>query len=74
MEKYNIIKKISEGSLGVAYLAETKSTKTRFLMKISDIRQLSKEKRIQLVNEVNLLKALSHNNIPRYRESFIHEK
>lgn len=69
-----MVREISEGSFGKTCLVQTKSRKAEYLMKTCDIRHITKDKRLQLVNEVNILKSLDHPNIPKYRESFIQDK
>lgn len=74
MEKYAVVQEISAGSFGTTTLVSSKATKSMYLMKTCDLRHVSKEKRVQLANEVAILKSLDHANIPRYRESFIHQR
>lgn len=74
MDKYTVIREISSGSFGTTTLVCSKATNNEYLMKTCDLRHITKEKRVQLANEVTILKSFNHRNIPKYRESFIQQR
>lgn len=72
MDKYLPIKTIGEGSFGKAILVQEKTTTKIFLMKTIDIRKIDRNIRVRTHQELEILKALSHQNVVKYRESFLH--
>ena len=74
MEKYRQIKKLGDGSFGIALLVKRIEDGQFYAMKIIKIGSMDKKQRKEALNEVKVLKALKHPNIITYRESFMDKK
>lgn len=70
MEKYEKIKIIGRGAYGTVYLCRRISDGCHFIIKQIPVEEMSKEERQAAMNEVDVLKRLTHPNIISYLESF----
>ncbi|KAM6963036.1 serine/threonine-protein kinase Nek1 [Aplochiton taeniatus] len=70
MDKYERLKKIGEGSFGVAILVKAKEDGRQFVIKEIGISRMSSKERHESRKEVAVLANMSHPNIVQYKESF----
>jgi len=70
MEKYEKIKNIGRGAYGTVYLCRRISDGCHFIIKQIPVEEMSKEERQAAMNEVDVLKRLTHPNIIAYLENF----
>ena len=66
MEKYDIIKKLGQGTYGTVYLCTVKATGRQCVMKRMLLRSLSDKERASAHQEAAVLRELSHPNIVAY--------
>lgn len=71
MHRYKKIKKLGDGSFGIALLVKSRDDDKYYAMKVIKIDNMDKKQMKDSINEVNLLKAMKHPNIISYKESFI---
>lgn len=71
MHRYKKIKKLGDGSFGIALLVKSREDDRYYAMKVIKIDSMDKKQMKDAINEVNLLKAMKHPNIISYKESFI---
>ena len=74
IEAYQKVKLLGQGGFGKAYLVRRVKDSNMCVMKKIDIRGMSKEEKDQVLQEANLLEALSHPNIVNFIEVFETEK
>merc|ERR1719324_2232802 len=70
---YSFVKKVGEGSFGAAILVQGSGDKerdTKGIVKMIDISRASKQEKEDALKESQVLGALKHPYIVRYRESF----
>lgn len=70
----NEIKKVGEGSFGLAILVESTADKSRQICKMIDLRNASSKETKDAHKESQLLASLKHPYIVQYRESFVDDK
>ena len=70
MERYEVRRKIGQGSFGSVHIVAQKKTQRSYVMKEINTSKLNKHERIDVKREVELLSKLSHPNIVGYIESF----
>jgi NIMA (never in mitosis gene a)-related kinase len=68
------IKKVGEGSFGLAILVESEADKSRQICKMIDLRNASSKEAKDAHKESQLLASLKHPYIVQYRESFVDDK
>jgi len=66
MEKYDILKKLGQGTYGTVYLCTVKATGRQCVMKRMLLRSLSEKERASAHQEAEVLRQLSHPNIVAY--------
>ena len=66
MEKYDILKKLGQGTYGTVYLCTVKATGRQCVMKRMLLRSLSDKERASAHQEAEVLRQLSHPNIVAY--------
>jgi NIMA (never in mitosis gene a)-related kinase len=64
------MKKVGEGSFGAAILAQHANDSQKAIVKMIDISRASKQEKEDALKESQVLSALKHPYIVRYRESF----
>lgn len=69
-EYYRRIKLLGEGAFGKAYLVECVSDGSKCVIKQMDIHSMSEEERRETYKEAQILAALRHPNIIRFREVY----
>jgi NIMA (never in mitosis gene a)-related kinase len=72
MEQYIVIKEIGRGSFGRAIKAVSRSTNTYVVIKQIETNCMTPRQLQEAMNEVNVLKSLTHPNIVRHFDNFIH--
>ncbi|XP_067012265.2 serine/threonine-protein kinase Nek2 [Anabrus simplex] len=72
-EDYDVLSVIGTGTFGTCYKVQKKSTGQIFVWKAINYGKMTKEKKLRLVSEVNLLSELHHSNIVRYYDRIIHK-
>jgi serine/threonine protein kinase len=70
MDDYEVIKSIGNGMFGQVFLVKHKIEGKYYAMKKINFRDLSDKDRVNLENEVQVLKDLRHPNIVTYKDSF----
>ncbi|CAD8065720.1 unnamed protein product [Paramecium sonneborni] len=65
---YSILQKIGEGKFSIVYLCEEKKTKQYLAIKIIEKFKLSKQEKLMLAHEVEIMKLLNHSCIIRFVE------
>lgn len=70
MDRYEIRRKIGQGSFGNVHIVVQRKTQRTFVMKEIKTSRLNKRERNDVQREVELLSKLSHPNIVGYIESF----
>uniref|UniRef100_A0A8D2JIU1 non-specific serine/threonine protein kinase n=1 Tax=Varanus komodoensis TaxID=61221 RepID=A0A8D2JIU1_VARKO len=73
MDKYEIIKKIGEGSFGKVFLAKGKEDYQQCVIKEINLTKMSRKEKESSQEEVSLLARMKHPNIVAFYTSF-HEK
>ena len=66
MDKYNILRKLGQGTYGSVYLCEQKDSGRQCVMKRMVLRNLSEKERSSALQEAQLLESLNHPNIVAY--------
>lgn len=74
MEAYTRVKVVGKGNYGFGVQVQDKENKKYYLMKVIDVTKMSKNERVQCLNEIKCLKTLKNPFINRYRESFMYNK
>lgn len=74
MEGYIRVKVVGKGTYGFGVQVQDKENKKYYLMKVIDVTKMSKDERVQCLNEIKCLKNLKNPFINRYRESFMYNK
>lgn len=69
-EEFTLERTLGEGAFGKVYLVKGNADDKKYAMKIIDLRTSPAEEKELAVKEANLLKALDHNNVLRYTDSF----
>ena len=70
MERYEVRRKIGQGSFGSVHIVVSRKTQRNFVMKEIKTSRLNKRERSDVKREVELLSKLQHPNIVGYVESF----
>ncbi|XP_053556212.1 serine/threonine-protein kinase Nek1 [Bombina bombina] len=70
MNKYARVRKIGEGSFGIAILVKAKEDGKQYVIKEIGISKMSNKEREESRREVAVLANMKHPNIVQYRESF----
>ena len=73
-ENYEIIKKIGAGSLGVVYKAKNIYLKNIVAIKMIKKVKENDEEDLKIINQINILKKLSHPNIVKIHEFYSNKK
>ncbi|CAK8692248.1 unnamed protein product [Clavelina lepadiformis] len=71
MEKYKKIKVIGKGAFGTVHLTRRELDKKLLILKEISMEEMTAEERGSALNEVQILKRLSHPNIIQYYENFL---
>lgn len=72
MNRYEIRRKIGQGSFGSVHVVVQRRTQRNYVVKEIRMSQLNKRERGDVAKEVDLLSKLVHPNIVEYVESFEH--
>ena len=72
MDRYEVRRKIGQGSFGSVHIVVLRKTQRNYVMKEVKTSRLNKRERSDVRREVELLSKLSHPNIVGYVESFEH--
>lgn len=70
MDRYQVVKKIGEGSYGKALLVKRRADGKQCVVKEVNISKMSKKERDEAKKEVKVLSQMKHPNIVSYLESF----
>jgi len=73
MEHYIVIKEVGRGSFGRAFKAICRSTNTSVVLKQIDTAGLTPKQYSEALNEVRVLRSLTHPNIVRHLDNFRHQ-
>lgn len=72
--RYEILKKIGEGTFGKVFLGREKETSRKIALKKVKIRNNENGLSINLIREISILRSLSHRNVIRITEAFINNR
>ena len=72
-KQYELIKYLSEGAFGKAYLAKNKETKEQLVIKEINLKKLSEKEISMISNEGTTLSNLNHKNIIKFKEFYLNE-
>ncbi len=70
MDRYEVKRKIGQGSFGCVYLTIHRKTRRTLVLKEIKVSRMASKERADAAKEVELLSKLSHANIVQYFDSF----
>ena len=70
MDRYEVKRKIGQGSFGNVYLTVHRKTRQTLVLKEVKVSRMSPKDRQDVAHEVELLAKLNHRNIVQYVDSF----
>ena len=70
MDRYEVKRKIGQGSFGNVYLTIHRKTRQTLVLKEVKVSRMSCKERQDVAHEVDLLSKLNHRNIVQYVDSF----
>ena len=75
LKDFNIVKELGSGSYGIVYKVESiKANKEIFVLKKISMKHLKPKYQLEALQEVKILRELSHPHIIKYYTSFIEEE
>ena len=65
------IKELGTGSYGCVYLVRVLTTRKLYAMKLLNLSPLSKNQRVLIQKEIEIMSNLRHNNVIRFKQAFL---
>ena len=70
MDRYEVKKKIGQGSFGSVYLTIHRKTRKTLVLKEIKVSRMTTKERQDVARDVELLSKLNHRNLVQYMDSF----